>query len=49
MGIFHQILMEFSAQDMPIFLFQYMDDNLSKHQCIFTKLSMCIDIVDVLV
>ena len=30
---------------MPIFLFP--DDNLSKHQWIFTKLGMCIDIVEI--
>ena len=23
------------------------DDNLSKHQCIFTKLGMCIDILEI--
>ena len=37
--------MELSARDMPIFLF--LDDNLSKHQWIFTKLCMCIDIVEI--
>ena len=30
---------------MPIFSFP--DDNLSKHQWIFTKLGMCIDIVEI--
>ena len=42
MGKFHQFLMELSARDTPIFSFP--DDNLSKHQWIFTKLGMCIDI-----
>ena len=42
---FRQILTELSAQDMPIFSFP--DDNLSKRQWIFTKLGMCIDIVDI--
>ena len=45
MGKFHQIFTELSARDMPIFSFQ--DDNLSKHQWIFTKLGMCIDIVEI--
>ena len=45
MGKFHQILMELSARDTPIFSF--LDDNLSKHQWIFTKLGMCIDIVEI--
>ena len=45
MGNFHQILTELSAGDMPIFLFP--DDSLSKHQWIFTKLGMCIDIVEI--
>ena len=45
MGNFCQILMELSAQDIPIFSFP--DDNLSKHQWIFTKLGMCIDIVEI--
>ena len=35
------------CQDMPIFLFPFTDDNLSKHQWIFTKLGMCIDIVEI--
>ena len=43
MGNFRQILTELSARDKPIFSFP--DDNLSKHQCIFTKLGMCIDTV----
>ena len=45
MGKFGQILTEFSARDMSIFSFP--DDNLSKHQWIFTKLAMCIDIVEI--
>ena len=45
MGKFRQILTELSVQDTPIFSFT--DDNLSKHQCIFTKLGMCIDIVEI--
>ena len=43
MGKFRQILTELSARDTPIFSFP--DDNLSKHQWIFTKLGMCIDIM----
>ena len=27
--------------------YSFPDDNLSKHQWIFTKLGMCIDIVDI--
>ena len=30
---------------MPVFSF--LDDNLSKYQWIFTKLDMCIDIVEI--
>ena len=45
MGKFCQFFTELSARDMPIFSFQ--DDNLSKHQWIFTKLGMCIDIVEI--
>ena len=45
MGKFCQILTELSAREMPIFSFP--DDNLSKLQWIFTKLGMCIDIVEV--
>ena len=44
MGKFRQFLMELSARDMPIFSFP--DNNLSKLQGIFTKLGMCIDIVE---
>ena len=45
MGKFCQILTEISAWDMPMFSFP--DDNLCKHQWIFTKLGMCIDIVKI--
>ena len=45
MGKFRQFLTELSARDTPIFSFP--DDNLSKHQWIFTKLGMCIDIVEI--
>ena len=31
----------------PSVSFSFPDDNLSKHQLIFTKLGMCIDIVDI--
>ena len=44
MGKFRQILVELSAQDTPIFSFP--DDNLSIRQWIFTKLGMCIDIME---
>ena len=45
MGKFRQFLTELSARDTPIFLF--LDDNLSKHQWIFTILGSCIDIVEI--
>ena len=45
MGKFRQFLTELSARDMPIFSFP--DDNLSKRQWIFTKLGMCIDIMEI--
>ena len=45
MGKFRQFLMELSARDTPIFSFP--DYNLSKYQGIFTKLGMCIDIVEI--
>ena len=45
MGKFCQFLTELSARDTPIFSFP--DDNLSKHQWIFTKLGICIDIVEI--
>ena len=44
-GKFPQIMTELSAREKPIFSFP--DDNLSKHQWIFTKLGMCIDIVEI--
>ena len=43
MSKLHQIFTDISARDRPIFLFQ--DDNLNKRPWIFTKLGMCIDIV----
>ena len=42
---FDRVLTELSARDTPIFSFP--DDNLSKRQWIFTKLGMCIDIVEI--
>ena len=45
MSKFRQCIMELSARDMSMFSFP--DDNLSKPQWIFTKLGMCIDIVEV--
>ena len=45
MGKCRQFLTELSARDTSIFSFP--DDNLSKHQGIFTKLGMCIDIVEI--
>ena len=45
MGIFRQFFTELSARDTPIFSFP--NDNLSKRQWIFTKLGMCIDIVEI--
>ena len=45
MGKFRQILTELPAQDTPSFSFT--DDNLRKLQWIFTKLGMCIDIVEI--
>ena len=44
MGKFCQSFTELSARDIPIFYFP--DDNLSKHQWIFTKCGMYIDIVE---
>ena len=44
MGIFHQFLTELSAHHKSIILFP--NYNLSKYQLIFTKLGMCIDIVE---
>ena len=45
LGKFRQFLTELSARDTPIFSF--LDDNLSKLQWIFTKLGMCIDIMEI--
>ena len=45
MGEFHQFLTELSARDMSEFSFP--DDNCSKFQLIFIKLSVCIDIVKI--
>ena len=45
MDNFRQILMVLFARDMPIFSF--LDDNLSKHQWIFTKLGDYCDIVEI--
>ena len=45
MGKFHQFLTELSASDTSVFLF--LDDNFSKYQRIFTKLGVCIDIVEI--
>ena len=45
MGKFRQFFTELSARDTPIFSFP--DDNLHKHQWIFTKLGLCIDIVEI--
>ena len=45
MGKFCQFLTELSVRKTSIFSF--LDDNFSKDQWIFTKLGMCIDIVDI--
>ena len=45
MGKFLQFLTELSAWHMSIFSFP--DDNLSKSQWIFTKLDVCIEIVEI--
>ena len=45
MAKFRQFFTELSARDTFVFLFQ--DNNLSKSQWIFTKLEMCIDIVEI--
>ena len=44
-GKFRQFLTQLSARNMPVFLFP--DNNLSKCQWSFTKLGMCIDIVEI--
>ena len=45
MDKFCEYLTELSAQDASVFSF--LDDNLSKYQCIFTKLSVHIDTVEI--
>ena len=45
MGKFRQVLTELSARDTTVFPF--LEDNLSKCQWIFTKLGMCIYIVEI--
>ena len=45
MANFHQFLTKLSAHDKSDFSF--LDSNLSKYQGIFTKLGLCIDIVEV--
>ena len=45
MGKFHHFLTELSVWYTSIFLFQ--NDKLSRYQRIFTKLGMCIDIVEI--
>ena len=45
MGKFCQYLTEVSARSTSIFSFR--EDNLSECQWIFTKLGMCIDIVEI--
>ena len=45
MGKFRQFLSELPARDTS--LFSFLDDNFSKYQWIFTKLGMCIDIVEI--
>ena len=42
---FHLFLTELSARDTSIFSF--LNDNFTKYQWIFTKLGVCIDIVDI--
>ena len=44
-GIANGQISSVSARDTPIFSFP--DDNLRKHQWIFTKLGICIDIVEI--
>ena len=44
MGKFRQFFRELSACDMSVFSFP--DYNFSKYQWIFTKLDVCIDIVE---
>ena len=44
MGKFRQFLTKLSARDKSVFSFH--DDNFSKCQWIFTKLGVCIDIME---
>ena len=44
MGKFPQFLTELSAYHKTLFFFT--DDSLSKYQWIFTKLGMCLDIME---
>ena len=44
MGKFYPFLTELIACDISVFSFQ--EVNFSKYQCIFSKLGMCIDIVE---
>ena len=46
MGKFHQFLTELSACDTSVF--SVPDDKFNKYQWIFTKLGVCIDIVEIL-
>ena len=45
MGKFRQFFTEVSARDRSIFTFP--DDNFSKYHWVFTKLGVCIDIIDI--
>ena len=46
MGKFRQLLTELSAHQTSVFSF--LDDNFSKYRWIYTKLGMCIGIVETL-
>ena len=46
MSKFRQFLTELSPHNESVFSFS--DDNFSKYQWIFTKLGMCIDVVETL-
>ena len=45
MGKFRQFLADLSAHNTSLFSFP--DDNFSKYQWIFTKLAVCIDVVEI--
>ena len=47
MGKCLQFLTELSARDKSVFSFQGINLSVSKSQWIFTKLDMCIDIVEI--